>query len=63
MAQEISLRVFGGSLSAGFNRSPLLTVGAVPDGYVPMPPTIVDEQKAWMIAHTQSLRKPSVYIA
>lgn len=61
MAQEISLRVFGGSLSAGFNRTPLLTVGAVPDSYVPMPPTIVDEQKAWMIAHTQSHTVYSLY--
>lgn len=50
----MSLRIYGGGLSAGFDASPLVSVGTIPIGYVPMPPIIVDEELSWMISHTQS---------
>lgn len=54
MAQDIALRIYGGDLNTGFDASPLVSVGIIPAGYVPMPPVIVDEEQSWMISHTQS---------
>ena len=51
---NLSLRIYGGSLSGGLNRQPLVSVGTAPEGFVPMPPTLVDEQQSWMITHAQS---------
>ena len=51
---NISLRIYGGALSIGLDRQPLVSVGNAPEGFIPMPPTLVDEQQSWMITHAQS---------
>lgn len=51
---NISLRIYGGALSTGLDRQPLVSVGNAPEGFIPMPPTLVDEQQSWMITHAQS---------
>ena len=54
MALEIALRVYDGGLTTGFDQRPIVSVGVAPTGFVPMPPTLVDEEKVWMISHAQS---------
>ena len=50
---SIALRIYGGTVSAGFGRTPLVSFGKVPEGYLPTPPTLVDETQSWMIVHAQ----------
>ena len=58
---KLSLRIYGGAQSTGFDKQPLVAVGNAPDGLVPMPPTIVDEQQSWMITHAQSYTMYALY--
>lgn len=58
---SISLRIYGGSQGKGFSEVPLVSVGAIPDKFKPMPPTIVNEQHAWMITHAQEYTYYAVY--
>lgn len=51
---NLSLRIYGGALSSGLDRQPLVSVGNAPEGFIPMPPTLVDEQQSWMITHAQN---------
>lgn len=53
MAEELVLRVYGGSVSEGMTPEPLVAIGAAPAAFRPSTPTIVDEPQAWMIAHAQ----------
>ena len=53
MAEELVLRIYGGSVSEGMNPEPLVAIGAVPAAFRPSTPTIVDEPQAWMITHAQ----------
>lgn len=57
----LSLRIYGGSLSTGFNTQALVSAGAAPEGFRPTPPTIVDEQRSWMITHAQAYTAYSLY--
>ena len=51
---NLSLRIYGGALSSGLDRQPLVSVGNAPEGFIPMPPTLVDEQQSWLITHAQN---------
>ena len=58
---SIALRIYGGSVSAGFGRAPLVSFGKAPEGYLPTPPTLVDEPQAWMIVHAQDYTLYALY--
>lgn len=57
----LSMRIYGGGLSTGFEPQPIISVGVAPDGFRPTPPAIVDEQQAWMITHAQAYTAYSLY--
>ena len=54
LTNRISLRIYGGAQEEGFEKQPLVSVGTAPEGFMAMPPTIVNEQQVWMITHAQS---------
>ena len=53
MLEALSLRIYGGSLSGGLEKLPLVSVGIAPEGFAPSAPTLIDEPQAWMIVHAQ----------
>lgn len=53
MVESLSLRIYGGPESGGLNKAPLVSVGAIPLTFQPIPPVLVDEPSSWMIVHAQ----------
>lgn len=49
----ISLHIYGGAQGSDFGASPLVSVGSLPDGFSPTVPTLVSEERSWMIVHAQ----------
>lgn len=49
----ISLHIYGGAQDRDFGASPLVSVGSLPDGFSPTVPTLVSEERSWMIVHAQ----------
>ena len=52
--QNISFRIYGGSVNGGLYWQPFVAVGDVPQEFVPKPPVLVNEQQVWMITHAQN---------
>ena len=53
MVETLSLRIYGGPASTGLNKTPLVSLGAIPLTFQPIPPVLVDEPNSWMIVHAQ----------
>lgn len=49
----IALRIYGGSQTGGLNQTPIVSIGSLQEPFVPQPPTLVDEEKSWIIIHAQ----------
>lgn len=49
----ISLHIYGGAQGRDFGVTPLVSVGSLPDGFRPAVPTLVSEERSWMIVHAQ----------
>ena len=50
---NLSLRIYGGTLGNGLARVPIVSVGDEPTDFMPMAPSLVDEQQTWIILHAQ----------
>ncbi|MCR4919394.1 MAG: hypothetical protein K5928_06235 [Prevotella sp.] len=50
---NLSIRIYGGDTVAGFTAAPLVSVGQAPDGFQPVPPTIVNEPRSYLIVHAK----------
>ena len=48
---KIALRIYGGGVTTGLNKSPIVSVGDMPKGFSPTLPTLVNEQQCWIITH------------
>lgn len=53
MVETLSLRIYGGPESTGLDKTPLVSLGAIPLTFQPIPPVLVDEPTSWMIVHAQ----------
>lgn len=50
---SVSLRIYCGSVSEGFSHEPAVSLGTAPPGYKPSAPTLVNENRSWVIVHAQ----------
>lgn len=50
---SVSLRIYCGSDSEGFSHEPAVSLGTAPPGYKPSAPTLVNENRSWVIVHAQ----------
>lgn len=49
--QDLALRIYKGTHGAPPDERPLVSVGAVPDTFSPIVPTLVDEPETWVLVH------------
>lgn len=49
--QHSALRIYKGMHGAPPDERPLVSVGEVPDTFIPVVPTLVDEPETWVLAH------------
>lgn len=49
--QHLALRIYKGTHGAPPDEHPLVSVGAVPDTFCPVVPTLVDEPEIWVLVH------------
>ena len=49
--QYLALRIYKGTHGAPPDERPLVSVGAVPDTFSPIVPTLVDEPETWVLVH------------
>lgn len=50
---SVSLRIYCGSVGEGISREPVVSLGIAPSGYKPSAPSLVNENRSWVIVHAQ----------